>query len=306
MTTSSFHPFRSEKAKAEYEAYYLEKAKAWPVPSETRLVDTPSGRTFVRVSGRITDPPLVLLPGTRGTSLMWTGSIAALSAHYRTYAPDTITDAGFSVPRCEISTPEDLVKWLDEVFTVLSPKDPINLMGMSYGGWLAGQYALRFPGRLRKVVLLAPGGTVLRLSPAFFIRVLLVCIPLPGRSGRPLQRTLRWLFRDTIRSGDAGRALVEQDVAQLLTMGRFFVLPKLIWPTVLDDKAWQRFSVPGLFLVGENEKIYSPKAAVRRLNRVAPQIRTEIIPGAGHDLTLVQADLVAKKVLEFLDEPVLR
>jgi hypothetical protein len=50
-----------------------------------------------------------------------------------------------------------------------------------------------------------------------------------------------------------------------------------------------------MFLGGESEKIYSAKAAVRRPNRVAPQIETEIIPGVGYDLTLIQADLVAKK-----------
>jgi pimeloyl-ACP methyl ester carboxylesterase len=234
---------------------------------------------------------------------MWTGNIAALSAHYRTYALDTITDVGLSVPRRKMSTPMDLVNWLDEVFAALFPEGPLNLMGMSYGGWLASQYALRFPNRLRKVVLLAPGGTVLRLSHAFFIRIMLLSIPFPGRGGKTFQRTLCWLFQDTVRLGEVGRALVERGIAEMLTTGRHFVLPRMIWPTVLDDEAWQRFSVPCLFLVGENEKIYSAKAAVRRLNRVAPQIKTEIIPGAGHDLTFVQADLVARKALEFLKEP---
>jgi pimeloyl-ACP methyl ester carboxylesterase len=234
---------------------------------------------------------------------MWAGSIAALSAHYRTYALDTITDIGMSVARRKISTPEDLVNWLDEVLAVLFPEGPFNLMGMSYGGWLASQYALRFPARLRKVVLVAPGGTVLRLSPAFFIRIMLLSIPLPGIGGKPLQRMLHWLFQDTVRSGAKGRALVEKDLAEILTSARFFVLPRMIWTTVLDDEAWRRFSVPALFLVGENEKIYSAQAAVRRLNRVAPQIKTEIIPGAGHDLTIVQADLVARKVLQFLGSP---
>jgi pimeloyl-ACP methyl ester carboxylesterase len=50
----------------------------------------------------------------------------------------------------------------------------------------------------------------------------------------------------------------------------------------------------------ENEKLYPAKQAVERLNTIAPQIRTEIIPGAGHDLTLVQAALVNKTVLDFL------
>jgi len=48
---------------------------------------------------------------------------------------------------------------------------------------------------------------------------------------------------------------------------------------------------------------YSAEKAVRRLNTVAPQITTEIIPGAGHDLTLVQAEVVNRTVLEFLQRP---
>ncbi len=33
---------------------------------------------------------------------------------------------------------------------------------------------------------------------------------------------------------------------------------------------------------------------------VVPKIQTRIIPGAGHDLTFVQADVVNKTILEFL------
>jgi pimeloyl-ACP methyl ester carboxylesterase len=304
MTTQSFHPFRSEQAKAEYEAFYAEIARAWPVPSETMLVDTLSGRTHVRASGRATDPPLVLLAGARGTSLMWIPNIAALSERHRTYALDTINDVGLSVPRRDAWNAEDLALWLDEVVSVLSPGQPIDLMGMSYGGWLAALYALRFPERLRKVVLVAPGGTVLRLSFGFFARVMLVlALRRPGSKEGALARTLRWVFADAVRSGEAGRAFVEREVAAMVQAGRFFALPRMVWPTVLDDEAWRRWSVPALFVVGENEKIYSARAAVRRLQRVAPQIRTRIIPGAGHDLTFVKPDLVARAVLDFLDEP---
>ena len=302
MKKQPCYPFRSERAKAEYEALCLERVKTWPASSETMTVETASGWTFVRACGRITDPPLVLLPGARVGSLMWTRHIAALSAHYRTYALDIIGDVGFSVNRREISKPEDLVNWLDEVLTVLVPERPVNLMGISYGGWIAGQYALRFPSRLRKVVLLAPGGTVLPFSFGFFVRIGLLCIPLPGLGGGPLRRTAGWLFRDSIRGSDASRALFEETLVDLQRVWHLFDLPRPLWSTVLDDKAWQGFSVPCLYLVGENEKIYSARKAVGRLKRVAPHVKAEIIPGAGHDLTMVQADLVAGKVLAFLGE----
>jgi pimeloyl-ACP methyl ester carboxylesterase len=301
MTRQSSYPFRSESAKAEYEAFSLERAEAWPVPSETKLLDTASGQTFVRASGRITDPPLVLLPGARFGSLMWLHHIAALSAHCRTYALDNINDVGLSVSRRDIVKPEDYVNWLDEVIAVLVPEGPASLMGISFGGWLAGQYALRFPGRVQSVVLLAPAGTVLRTSFTFVVQILLLSVPVTGFGGG-LRRILGWLFRDAIQSGGAARAEVEQVIEDLQMADRLFNLPRPPWPNVIDDKGWQTFRVPCLFLVGEHEKIYSAKAAVRRLNRVAPQVKAEIIPGAGHDLTIVQADLVVRKVLGFLGE----
>jgi pimeloyl-ACP methyl ester carboxylesterase len=307
MATPDFHPFASDQARQDFLAFYGENAKRWPVPSETRVVDTPSGQTFVRLSGRPGDPPLVLLPGARGSSLMWIQNIAALSRQHRTYALDLITDIGLSRPRREFGTPEAYVAWLDEVFDVLFPEGRFDLLGISYGGWVASLYASRRPERLRKLVLLAPGGAVRRLSWSFFLSVVLLSIHLPGRrerrGGDRVRRVIRWLFADTLRSAGADREAVEQEIYDLVMCGRFLARPRLIWPTVFDDEEWRAFRVPTLFLVGENEKIYSPKAVVARLNRLAPAIRTEIIPGAGHDLTMVTAGLVDERILAFLADP---
>ena len=50
------------------------------------------------------------------------------------------------------------------------------------------------------------------------------------------------------------------------------------------------------------EKIYSAQKAIQRLRKVAPNIETEVIPNAGHDLTIVQAEMVNTKVLKFLKQ----
>lgn len=302
MAQPSFRPFRSEEAKAEYEAFCRERAKAWPPETEAMTLETASGRTFLRVCGSPTDPPLVLLPGARSSSLMWTRLVASLSARYRTYALDVIGDVGFSVDGRAVLKPEDFATWLDEVFAVLFPSGRFSLMGISFGGWLAGQYALRRPQRVRKVVMLAPGGTVLRTSLGFVARALALCVPGVGGDGKPLEKTLRWVFQDAVRGDAASRALVEEAMADVRLAVRVFDLRRPPFPTVIADRAWQSFSVPCLFLVGEHEKIYSAEAAVARLKRVAPQVKAEIIPGAGHDLTMVHPDLVMNKALDFLGD----
>jgi pimeloyl-ACP methyl ester carboxylesterase len=304
MATPAFHPFRSEQAKGEFLAYYEGRAGGWPIAAEARRVDTPAAFTLVRVSGCAGDPPLVLLPGARGSSLMWIPNVASLSVRHRTYAIDLPNDVGLSVPRRAFDKPEDFVAWLDEVLDVLFPGERVDLMGISYGGWIAALYASRRPARLRKVALLAPGGGI-RLSPSFFLGALAVMLHLPGRregGGGRLRRLLRWLFADAYREAGRDREAVEQDVLDMVMSGRFLAKPRMMWPTVFTDEEWKAFSVPALFLVGENEKIYSARRVVRRLRRVAPQVRAEIIPGAGHDLAMVRPELVAEKILAFLDE----
>src|SRR4029453_13913609 len=96
----------------------------------------------------------------------------------------------------------------------------------------------------------------------------------------------------TRRGAGADGETVEQEIYDMIMAGRFLARPRLIWPTIFDDDEWRAFRGPTLFRGGENEKIYSPKAVVARLKRLAPTIRTEIIPGAGHDLTMVAAGLV--------------
>ena len=97
MKQSAYHPFRSAKAREAYLALYDQQAEHWPVPSETRMVETWYGQTFVRISGAMDAQPLVLLPGASVSSLMWMPHMEALSACCRTYAVDNIYDMGRSI-----------------------------------------------------------------------------------------------------------------------------------------------------------------------------------------------------------------
>jgi pimeloyl-ACP methyl ester carboxylesterase len=294
-TMTEYHPFRSATAKERYLKFYGTRAKKWPVDSETRIVDTSYGQTFVRTSGPVGAPPLVLLHGAGANSLQWIPNIEALSESYRVYAVDNIYDYGLSIYTQIIKNPDDYVNWLDESFSALEPGNNIKLMGLSYGGWLTSQYALRFQDRLDKIVLLAPGGTVLPLRLEWIMRAILCLVP----HRYFIKSFIYWLMADFAQKDEASRIMIDEEVDAAFERMRCFKPIRLVNPTVLEDEELQSIKVPALFLVGEHEKIYSAQKAIQRLHKVAPQIKTEVIPGAGHDLTLVQADMVNKKVLEF-------
>lgn len=123
-----------------------------PLPSQERTVPTAYGPTFVRISGPTSAPPIVLLPGAATPSLMWVPNIQALSAEYHTFAVDQIGDFGQSICTKPLRQYNDLLAWLNELLDALDLRGGVNLVGISFGGALAAEYALHFPGRLNKVV----------------------------------------------------------------------------------------------------------------------------------------------------------
>jgi pimeloyl-ACP methyl ester carboxylesterase len=290
------HPFRSAEARERYLTFYDEHAKSWPIASETRTVHTDDGETFMLISGPVDAPPLVLLPAGRTNSLCWTPIIEALSKDFRTYAVDAIYDDGRSVNSRPIKTTADATGWLDRLFDALGLSDGVNLMGVSFGGWLAGEYLLHAPERLAKVVWLAPAGVVLPMSGEFLARSMLCLIP----SELTFRWVTRWIMADAAES-DPG--FVDDAVAEMALSEKCFKFR--MWPgggpRKLDDEELHGIEVPVLYLVGEHERICAdPQAAMSRLSTVAPQIETAMIPGAGHDVLWVQSDAVGEKVLEFL------
>jgi pimeloyl-ACP methyl ester carboxylesterase len=295
---TAYHPFKSQRAKREYLAFYDSQAKKWPVSSKTRIIETSYGPTFIRISGPEKAAPLVLLHGAGGNSLQWLPNIAALSQPYTVYAPDNIYDYGRSVYRAQITRSDDYVKWLHELLGGLGLFNHINLVGLSYGGWIASQYALHFPNTLSKMVLLAPAGTILPLSPKWIIRAVPCALPFRYFTSN----FLYWLLADLARQGEAGRARLEEHIDESFLAIRSFKARRLVNPTVLTDAELRCLDVPTLFIVGAHEKIYPADAAIDRLHRVAPHLQTKLIPEAGHDLTMVQAGMVNKTVLEFLNQ----
>ena len=290
------HPFRSAAARRAYLAFYDEIARRWPVTSETHMVRTSFGDTFVRIQGPVDGPKLVLLPGDSESSLSWIPVIEALSAEHRTYVLDHIYDNGRSVYAKEPQSPNDLVQWLDELIVALE-LEHLRLIGYSYGGWQAALYALAHPHRLEKLVLLAPSATVLPPSIGLLIRAFAYYfIPL-----RFITKTyFYWYGPDAVQNTQT-RSRIDQMIEELSLTRQCFKRRTFVPPTVLTDRDWRELNVPTLFLVGENELTYSATKAVERLAAVAPTVNASVAAKTDHYLTISKPKWVTDQVLKFLN-----
>jgi pimeloyl-ACP methyl ester carboxylesterase len=298
MEINAFHPFRSEKAKAEYLAVEDRMAQRWPVHSEELLVQTSFGKTFIRVSGPTDSPSLILLPGGGCNSLIWHANVQALSQHYRTFALDNIYDYGRSIYTREITSGNDYSSWINELLDTLRLGAQVRIVGYSYGGWVVAQYALHHPERLSRVILIAPAFTILPIRDEWLLDMVTTLIPIRYFK----QRVMYSVWKDLLNQGDTGKELVDERVRYVETAYSCFKFKSPVNPTVLSDSELQSIAVPMLCLIGAHETMYNADSAVQRLHRVAPRIETDLISGTGHDLMFTHTEVVNRRILDFLRE----
>jgi pimeloyl-ACP methyl ester carboxylesterase/membrane protease YdiL (CAAX protease family) len=172
ITMSQQSAFKTPQGEAAYLAAYDAAMKSWPVPYEEVNLPSRFGTTHVIICGPKDGPPLVLLHGYMATVTMWSPNITAFSKHYRVYAVDVMGQPGKSIPGQPICNAGDFASWLTDAFDALH-LDRVFLVGMSYGGWLALNYAIAAPQRICKLVLLSPGG-LLPMVRQFTVRGMLM------------------------------------------------------------------------------------------------------------------------------------
>ena len=220
------------------------------------------------------------------SSTAWFANIAELSANHRVYAVDAIGDAGKSIAKCLLEKRLDYAEWLREVFDGLNIEKGY-LLGHSYGGWLALNMALAYPDRLRKIVLLAPAASIYPMS---FLTNLGLRLPfkirIPARS----------VFKMIASKG----TVFEETFIHLMEMVTRYCVPATMFPTVYTDEELMQIELPTLLLIGAGEKIYNPKKAIERAQRLMPDLTAEIIPVVGHTLNMEQPETINARILEFL------
>lgn len=102
-------------------------------------------------------PPIVLLHGFPLDHTMWDAQIADLQSHFRVIAPDL---RGFGASHLADGDAENGVgmeRYAADVVALLDwlqISEPVVLAGLSMGGYVAWQIALRWPERLRGLVAL--------------------------------------------------------------------------------------------------------------------------------------------------------
>jgi len=197
---------------------------------------------------------------------------------------------GLSPRPADFETVYDLVHLYLEVLEAL-PYEKVALMGLSFGGWLAAEVAVKCRHRIDKLVLVDAFG--IKVSDRETPDILDVFNTSPPE-------VLRRSWHDAGRAPDPNAMSDDElvvrarnwDAACLYGWHPYMYNPQL--------KRWlRRITVPTLVLWGASDGIVKPSYG-RAYSALIPGSRFEVIEGAGHHPEIEQADAFAGAVGRFL------
>jgi pimeloyl-ACP methyl ester carboxylesterase len=263
--------FRTDEGRAAVYARYRELLAYWPVANQQLRLPTREGETFVIASGPAHAPALVLLHGAHANALTWMGDVTAWSRHFRVYAVDVIGDVGLSAPsRPELDT-EAYAFWLDDVLAGLRVAQAA-FVGLSLGGFIALDYAIRRPGAVTALALLCPAGIGRQknlLARAFPLLLL-------GSWG---QRKLReMVFGPALKNPSRVQAVFSEFFAMIHTN----TWPRRIRIPVANDAALAGLAMPVMAVVGGRDVLIDSAETKRRLEQCVAGAEVTFLPDAYH------------------------
>lgn len=135
-----------------------------------RFVTVHGHRRAYRMAG--SGPALLLLHGLGRDSSTWLPVLEELATRYTVVAPDLLGHGESDKPRADY-TLGGYANGMRDLLTLLGI-DKATVVGHSFGGGVAMQFAYQFPERTERMMMLAPGG----LGPE--VSVLLRAITVPG------------------------------------------------------------------------------------------------------------------------------
>jgi pimeloyl-ACP methyl ester carboxylesterase len=241
--------------------------------------------------------PLLLAHGFPLDHCMWAGQLDGLSDVCRVIAPD-LRGFGLSDVVPGVSTMQQMADDLASLLEALSIREPVVFCGLSMGGYVAWQFALRHRARLSKLILCdtraiadTPEAAAGRLKTAERV--------LKEGPGVVAEGMLPKLFApDTANNQpqivEATRQVILHTKPEAIAAALHGLAQR---PDVTDKLA--KIDVPALVICGERDAI-SPPAEMEQFAAKMPSARFVKIAGAGHMAPLEAPEVVNAAIKDFL------
>lgn len=263
------------------------------------FVQLSQGITHYRWIGPVRGPVAVCVHGLTTPSLVWQAVAQGLALMgFRVLVYD-LYGRGYSDRAPGLQDQDFFVRQLDDLLASQGIGEDITLLGYSMGGVIVTAFAARNPGRVRRVILLAPAGMghdlgklakFMRDTPVLGDWLMLLRFPAAHRAGTEAERALPSEVEGIIDYQQA--ELGKRGFVPAVLSSMRGALPR---PLEAEHRAISREDVPVQAIWGRDDAVI-PISAMGRLAEWNRMARHDVIEGAGHGLTYTHAAAVLRAI----------
>lgn len=260
-----------------------------PAVSTLRKVEVHGHARAFRMLGN--GPALLLLHGIGSDGTTWDAVAPLLAERFTVVVPDLLGHGRSAKPRADYSI-GGYANGMRDLLSILDIEH-VTVIGHSFGGGVAMQFAYQYPERCERLVLVSSGGVCPEVNP--LLRVMSapnadMVLPLLGVAGaRPITHLMfRFLRRLNTDIGvDADYMMRVFDALPDITARRAFVrtLRSVIdWrgqAITMLDRCYLTQGMPTLLIWGTRDAVIPPHHA-DIAHAAMPGSRLELFEGAGH------------------------
>ena len=242
-------------------------------------------------------PPLLFVHGFPLDHTMWRDQLAEFAGAYRVIAPD-LRGFGSSEVGDQAVTMEQFADDMAAILDALGVTEPVTLIGLSMGGYVAWQFLRNYRERLRALVLCDTRAAA--DSPEVAENRLKVAETVLADGTEALARAMvpKLFAQQTIRTRpavvDAVRNVILQANPRGVAAAQRAMAARFDATGIL-----KAIDVPTLMIVGEDDVI-SPPDEMRQIAEAIPGSRLVVIPDAGHMSPLENPAAFNSALSEFL------
>lgn len=241
--------FKSEESRIALMQFYDRMLSFWPVAHAEQDIQTRFGMTHVITAGDLSLPPCVLLHGAASNAVTWIADAAVLSQHFHIIAPDLPGEVGKSTPVRPSWRDASYALWLEDVLNGLNV-GKATVVGLSLGGWAALRFAVEYPGRVERMVLMSPAGIV----PARLGAVVRSIFYALSKGGGKMQRMV------------FGDEKVPPEIKTFFSLIHQAYIPRFGSPPVISRTGLKRVECPVMLLAPDQDAFFPFGKAQKRLD----------------------------------------
>jgi 3-oxoadipate enol-lactonase len=240
--------------------------------------------------------PLLLIMGLGYPAAMWWRTRPVLAARYRTIALDNRGAGRSDAP----AGPYPIALMASDAAAVLDAAgvESAHVFGLSMGGMIAQEFALRYSGRVRSLILgcTAAGGPNAVRAEKRVTEILMARDMTPEEAARAM--------RPYVYDPSTSLERIEEDLA---LRRQWFPRPEAYMAQLNGIFAWESYSrlqqitAPTLVVHGETDQLVPVGNGALIAARI-PGARLVTLPQASHIFTTDQPEASQQAVLEFLQE----